>query len=307
MKAVKMAGLAMALAIAAGIGAAVLPPAQAQSRQVQLERPVKARQSSPRVVQFFGGGSRIGVSIRDIEAADKGASNGVVVEEVTENSPAAKAGIRKDDVFVEFDGERVRSVRQLTRLVQETPSGRTVQATVLRAGQRTNLSITPDDGQPFNFEQFERFGDLGREFAWRMVPPAPAAPPAAPGRPAPPAPPAPPSAWRFGDLLGRSARLGMTVDSLSSQLADYFGTKRGVLVTSVTDGSAASKAGIKAGDVITSVNGRAVDDPSDVRRETQNLNDGDEFTVEVVRDKKSTTLKGKVERVAPRRTGRTIL
>jgi serine protease Do len=81
-----------------------------------------------------------------------------------------------------------------------------------------------------------------------------------------------------------------------------------VLVSSVTDDSAAAKAGLKAGDVITSFNGTAVNDPSDVRRRVTNLDDGDEFTLTVMRDKKATTLKGKAERPERRRTTyRTIL
>jgi S1-C subfamily serine protease len=45
---------------------------------------------------------------------------------VEADSAAAKGGVKAGDVVVEFDGERVRSARQLTRLVQETPAGRAV-------------------------------------------------------------------------------------------------------------------------------------------------------------------------------------
>ena len=296
----KMAALVAALIAAAGIGAAVAPVADAQARI--------ARTQSPRAVEIFAGGSRIGVTIRDVEEADTkgkaGASSGVIVESVADDSPATKAGIRKGDTIVEFDGERVRSVRQLTRLVQETPAGRTVNAVLLRDGQRTTVSVTPADSGRFSFDLDERFSDLrdmAQDFRYRTVP-RPPAPPAAPGRPAPPAPPAPPSVWNFGGLLGRSSRLGVTLDSLSSQLAEYFGTKRGVLVTSVYDDSVAAKAGLKAGDVITSFNGSAVDEPADVRRRIQDLEDGAEFAIEVMRDRKPVTLKGKMERSERRRT-----
>ena len=90
------------------------------------------------------------MSIRDLEDADglaaKGVTLGVIVEEVSTESPAEKAGIRRGDAIVEFDGERVRSVRQLTRVVQETPAGRTVQAAIVREGQRSTVSITPREG-----------------------------------------------------------------------------------------------------------------------------------------------------------------
>ena len=75
-------------------------------------------------------------------------------------------------------------------------------------------------------------------------------------------------------------------------------------MTSVYDDSAAAKAGIKAGDVITSLNGAEVTDPSDLRRRIQRLENGDEFTVGIVRDKKPLTLKGKIETVRSRRSYR---
>ena len=90
-------------------------------------------------------------------------------------------------------------------------------------------------------------------------------------------------------------RLGITLETLDDQLAGYFGVKEGVLVKSVSDDSAAQKAGVKAGDVITSVNGRHIYEASDVNRAIERMETTDEFTVEVVRDKKPLTLKGKLE------------
>jgi serine protease Do len=305
MKIWKTAALGAALAAAAGAGAALAPVAQGQTRVIRTQ--------APRALEVLTGGSRIGVSIRDVDGGEgegkeaKGVAAGVIVDDVSTGSAAEKAGVKKGDAIVEFDGERVRSVRQLTRLVQETPAGRTVQAVIVRGGQRSTVSVTPGEGGSFRFEGFEDLADLGRDFRYRVAP-RPPAPPAPPARPAPPAPPAPPSVWNFDDLLGRSGgRLGISVSSLSPQLADYFGTKEGVLVSSVTDDSAAAKAGIKAGDVITSFNGSAVNDPSDVRRRAADLEDGDEFTIGVMREKKALTLKGKAERRDSRRSYRTIL
>lgn len=290
MKRWRRAGLAAALLAGAGIGAAIAPGAYGQTTAVRAQK--------SRAVDILTGGSRIGVSIRDLEEADaktsKGATTGVVVEEVSNDSPAEKAGIRKGDVIVEFDGERVRSVRQLTRLVQETPAGRAVPAAVIRDGQRTTLTVTPTTrGSSFSFDRFD-FDDLP-DLPMRVTP-----------RPPSPPPP-PPAVFKFDGLLGRSTRLGVTLDSLSPQLAEYFGTKEGVLVSSVTDNSVAAKAGLKAGDVITSLNGTPVDEPADVRRRIQDLEDGAEFTVQVMRDRKALTLKGKVERTERSRTFRTII
>jgi S1-C subfamily serine protease len=108
--------------------------------------------------------------------------------------------------------------------------------------------------------------------------------------------------------VGRgSARLGVTVADLQPQLADYFGVKDGVLVTSVTTDSVAAKAGVKAGDVITALNGSTVSSPSDLRSRASRLRDGEEFTLAVTRDKKALTLKGKSADAAPRRRTVTVL
>lgn len=284
----KSAALVAALVGAAGAGAAVVPVAHGQA----------AVRVAPRVLDVFSGrGSQIGVSIRDVDPTDaKGAQAGVLVEEVSEDSPAAKAGLKKGDVVVEFDGERVRSARQFTRLVQETVSGRKVAVSVLRDGQRSSVTVEPREGGAYRFSwegDARLLEDLGRSF--RVTPPP------VPSRPAQPAPPAPvlpdiePFVWRSGSALG------ITVGDLSDQLAEYFGTKEGVLVTSVYEDSAAARAGVKAGDVVTSLNGTAVTSPSELRRRIQRLTAGEEFTLGIVRDKKAMTLKGKVEEPRERR------
>ena len=305
MNAWKCAAAAVALVAAAGVGAAILPPAHAQS-------PTKA--VTPKAVQILGGrGSQIGVTIRDIEESDAktgklAVASGVVIEDVSEDSPAAKAGLKKGDIVVEFDGEHVRSVRQFTRLVQETPAGRKAQTSVMRDGQKLNLTVEPREAGGFSyFSDGDKLSVLRDLDGYRFDIPRPAAP-APPASPVPPKPPAPPAFPDFDAFMWRSGNtLGITVGDLSDQLAQYFGTKDGVLVMSVADDSAAAKAGVKAGDVVTSFNGTDVTSPSNLRSRIQRLQDGDEFTVGIVRDKKSMTLKGKAETLRPRRTTRTVI
>lgn len=288
----KSAALGAALAMAAGTGAAITPVAHGQTA-------VRA----PRAIEIVDGwgSSQIGVAISDVETAEGQASAGVVINEVTEDSPAAKAGLKAGDIIVEFDGERVRSARQFTRLVRETVPGRKVQAVALRSGQRTTVTVEPQDQSSGFFGNFERLRDLD-DFAITRIPP----PPPRPARPAPPAMPMIPDFEGFSWSTGGT--LGLTAGDLSPQLAEYFGTKEGVLITSVQDDSTAAKAGLKAGDVVTAVNGTAVARPSELRRAVQRLSAGDEFTLAVMRDKKSMTVKGKVEdRPARRRTFRSIV
>jgi S1-C subfamily serine protease len=89
-------------------------------------------------------------------------------------------------------------------------------------------------------------------------------------------------------------RLGVTVDELTPQLAEYFGAKEGVLVAAVGDDSPAARAGLKAGDVITSVNGQPVRSRTDLVRELANAGDGD-VSIGTVRDRKPGTATVHVE------------
>jgi serine protease Do len=259
------------------------------------------RDSVSRTFAFAGRGAHIGVSVEDLDQADaKQAGTGVRVETVNPGGPADKAGIKADDVVTEFDGERVRSTLQFSRLVQETPVGRQVAVVLSRAGQRVSVNVSPEgragsDDFPF------RMLDVPR-----MAPTPRAAMPALPPHP-------PAVAPEFFDMPGllrfSRGRLGITAEAIDDQLAEYFGVKEGLLVKSVAAESAAQKAGIKAGDVITAINGSKVYDSSDLNRALDRTESNGEFTADVVREKKTLSVKGKVEArdTRPRARVRTIL
>ena len=287
MKAVNLSVLAGALVLA---GTTAPGTVQAQSREPLV-----------RAYDVFGRGAHIGVALE----ADDVKKTGAVIETVSPDSPADKAGMKAGDAIVEFDGERVRSVLHLTRLIQETPVGRSVAAVITRGGQKVTVNVTPD-----RRSSGEEFGAFYRNLP-RPVdpPPAPPAPPRAPRPPATLAPALPFDVPGSFFRLGRGGRLGVTIESIDDQLATYFGVKEGALVKSVQDGSAAQKAGLRAGDVITGINGSKVYESSDVNRAMERLETGAEFVVDVVRDKKAQSLKGKVEEPETRRRSgiRTII
>jgi serine protease Do len=227
--------------------------------------------------------ARIGVSIADVDPG--GQMRGARVDRVEEESPAAKAGIRNGDVITDFDGERVRSARQLSRIVSETPAGRSVPVAVLREGRRMELDVTPE----------------GREPAFSALDPA------GPGGPAAPALPhfrferPDRGSWfeRFHREMdehgawgpGSRGRLGVTAQPMSAQLAEHFGAAAGVLVSTVRQESPAARAGVKAGDVITAVNGTKVDSPAELVRAIAGAEGGAELTLSLVRERKAMNLK----------------
>jgi serine protease Do len=230
----------------------------------------------PRVhdlARLAGRGAEIGVSVRDVDPSERERQNvsGVLVDRVRPGSPAEKAGLKRSDTIVKFDGERVRSARQFSRLVEETPPDRSVDATIVREGKRLDVHITPSSREAFTWDD-DRLGDRIRErlgdvdmLADRLAG----------------------LDLRF-DMPDSSERLGMTVQTLSPQLAEYFGAKEGVLVTSVSEGSKAARAGLRAGDVITSINGERVHSSDDVLRR---LRDGsDNMSIGLVRDKVAKTV-----------------
>jgi S1-C subfamily serine protease len=247
-----------------------------------------------RLEMLAGPQSEIGVSVRnvtadDVERAKLDSEAGAVIEKVRPGGPAARAGVREGDIVTGFDGERVRSAEQFSRLVRETPDGRTVVATLIRGTERLTVNVAPEAGA----DQFARLGrdleerfntdEFRRNFRFDI-----------------------PSIPDFDvHVQTRPGRLGVSVSDLDPQLADYFGARGGVLVTSVRPDSPAAKAGVKAGDVVTRVNGRPIDGPADLRRGIGDVDDAADVTLTIVRDKKEQTLKVTLER-AERRPGRPI-
>jgi serine protease Do len=281
-----------------GLVAAIATVVSSLSAQTRVQVEPRAR-TGRNVMVLDGRGSELGVMVSDLDA--KASTGGVKIDEVNDDSPAQKAGIRAGDVVVDYDGERVRSARQFTRLVQETPEGRSVAIGLMRDGKKQTVNATSEDGRmTWNFgpemDRAMRDAERGtREYRFDLPNFDFHFDDRAPGDREP---------RRFeyrvpGGMLpfmsGSRGRLGVSVQSLTPELQEYFGAATGgALVSSVTKESAAAKAGIKAGDVITSINGRRITDSDDLVRELDDLTG--EVTIVLMRDKKEMTLKATLER-----------
>lgn len=244
---------------------------------------------------FIEGGGFLGVYGEDINNENMGRyrlnqARGVGITRVLADSPAEKAGLRKDDVILRLDGENVTSVRKLNRLVSEIAPDHSVKITISRNGAEQELTATMGKRS-----QTSRARDLfsGEPRAWKFESPLF-------------------DRDKFNELnklndnnndlhffFSNSRRIGVSTVELTKQLADYFGVPagKGVLVTSVVEDGPAAKAGVKAGDVITAVDGQEVDSPSDVSRVISSKKEGD-VTLTVIRNKSQQTF-----RVTPREGG----
>lgn len=224
----------------------------------------------------FGEGGYLGVYLEEVTAErmkELGLKEerGAMVMKVVADSPAEKSGLKENDVIVSFNGRRVDSVRELQRLLSETPADRSVQIEVIRAGSRQTLATTLAKHSAQNFKLFgpgfdQKFTKQNEEAMKR----AEEALKRSEGALKQYQEKLDALPRNFGDFAfvnpGEFAffggtRLGISAESLTEQLGAFFGVQdgKGVLVAAVAENSSAAKAGIKAGDVIIAVDGEKID------------------------------------------------
>ncbi|MGC2111282.1 MAG: PDZ domain-containing protein [Candidatus Korobacteraceae bacterium] len=218
----------------------------------------------------------LGVQITSV-TADRAAelklkdSFGAVIILVDHDGPACRAGLLENDVVIAFNGAKVESAEQLTGFIHSAPPSKQVVLTIVRNGQQQNVNVT-----------------LG---TWTVSPHARSSQP--PGMAMFP-PMAAPRAYvpdaEIPSVAMLSIRHGLVVESLSPQLAEFFGAPRGrgLLVRSVERGSAAAAAGLKAGDVVLRINNDEVHDISDWQRAMQTQ--ATKLTLSILRDKHEQTV-----------------
>lgn len=192
-------------------------------------------------------------------------STGAVIAYVDQDGPARHAGLQENDVVVAFDGSKIDGPEQLQGLIHVTPPQKTVTLTIMRNGTRKDVKVTLGSWSVMSHAKTFASGNTLAS-------------------PAPPRAFAPDIEVPSFSLL--AARHGLVVESLSPQLADFFGVTRGrgVLVRSVEGGSPAAAAGLKAGDVVLKINSADVHDMSDWQRGMRA--DGTKLWIVIWRDKK---------------------
>lgn len=249
---------------------------------------VKVEKEKVFAFAFEGGGGYLGVQTQEINKenfAKFGLSSvrGVAVEKVSEGSPAAAAEIKEGDVIIRFNGEEITSTRKLTRLISEVAPDHQARVTILRGGSESELTAT------MGKRQMPRMGDGNWTFSTPPTPPMPRiermprgdAPrvfsiPEGEGRS---------FMWRGGE--GR--QIGISGYAVTKQLGERYGIDGGVLINNVRDNSPAAKAGLKAGDIIVEVDGKAVKGDLDLIRAINAKKEGD-ISLTYIRDGKRQTI-----------------
>jgi serine protease Do len=280
--------LALSLILSFGlvaVGVVYAQGAAATEDPAPPQEPTTPRAATPEFSLLVDGGSFLGVYAEDITKENMGHYGlrdvrGVGVTEIVKGSPAEKAGLKKDDVIVRFEGESVTSMRKLNRLVSETAPEHAVRITIDRGGAEQEVSATlAKRSEPQNVFGTMNPNEFFRDtpFGGMRINPGPLQ--INPGQDG--------SVFAFGG--GR--RIGINTEPLTKQLADFFGVKDGgILITSVTENSPAAKAGLKAGDVVTAVDGEKIESSGDLSRAINKKTDG-EVTLTVIRDRSSRTIK----------------
>lgn len=188
---------------------------------------------------------------KDRREALEFSGDGILVEDVVEDGPAEKAGIKAGDIVTKIDGDAIKSSEDFRAAVRKHQPGEKVKVVLLRDGTEQEftalLARRPSDSFSFRIPDFGNDDD-GRGF------------------------------------------LGVVTETLEEDLAEYFEVKSGALVKSVEDDSPAAKAGLNAGDVLVKIGKEKIESADDVHNAVRRHQPGAEVPIVFVRKGKEQTV-----------------
>jgi S1-C subfamily serine protease len=188
----------------------------------------------------------------------QGGENGVLIREVTADSPAAKSGLKSGDRVVKVDDQDVQDVENFLQTIGSKKPGDRLTLRLVRDGQEQTVTAT--------------LGEMTER----------------------PELPSPRQSERPGLPGGRRpAFLGVQTQRLTPELKSRtrVTADAGAVVTEVVSNAPAAKAGLRPDDVITAVNDRAIHDPEQLREAIQQAGPGKEVTLQVARGNENLSLK----------------
>jgi membrane-associated protease RseP (regulator of RpoE activity) len=257
----------------------------------------------------------LGVMLQDItpsmaKALQLGDRSGVMIIEVVADSPAARVGLEGGDIILEFKGRPTGDYQGLTGEVRACRPGETVEMVILHNGKEQTLQVElgereddlvwshregdrvlmfkDQEGKDYHIQMLkelhedmddihvEVLKDLHEDMEGehQVI------------------------IKRFGEdifFIGADrGYLGIKMDEVSGQMAEYFEVEGGALITEVIADSPAASAGLKAGDVVVRAAGQEVGSPAALHKALTGSESGEEIEVKVVRKGKEKTLKVKL-------------
>jgi S1-C subfamily serine protease len=227
--------------------------------------PVEAARESVREVLLRDGSVRAGW----LGVFMEGGASQVRVQEVVENSPAARAGLRPGDRVVKVGETEVSSDRQFVKRIRWGGPGGRVDITVERDGALRTFSSQLGEWPVRDRPVLAWAVQVPR--VWRAAGDSPE----------------PQEIQLYRVPVGTAATLGLAVEPLTPQLARFFRspTGRGLLVKTVLEGTPAGKFGLRAGDVLLRINNRELESADDMGKVVEASGDG-VLAITFVRDGK---------------------
>jgi membrane-associated protease RseP (regulator of RpoE activity) len=241
---------------------------------------------APMALTLAMGRPRLGVIVKT-ERDPATDSIGAVLEAVTPEGPAAKAGLQSGDIVVTFNGQRLvvgagSPGERLIDLAGKMEEGDTVRIAVRRGKEAKTVTVVPRkvDDLAYAFRH-QMEADSVMDRARRALERTMVVAPRVDGR-------TDPMVWSIRE----SARWSdMELTTLDANLGGYFGTTEGLLVVRAPKDSLL---GLRSGDVILRIGGRVPSSPSHAIRILRSYEAGDEVRLEVMRNKRQTEVKAVV-------------
>ncbi len=227
----------------------------------------------------------LGVDVSDVDA-DKAQTlklkdvRGAVITLIDHDAPAGQIGLKINDVVLAIDGQTVESADALRRILREIPPGRKVSLEISRDGNIQTIAVQLVDRRALDHDIWSKIN----VDADGISPLPPSGLGILPGSGS-----APVSSGFHMSLFTGTLNVGAMVEPLTSQMSDYLGVQGGLMVKQVAKKSEASKAGLKAFDVILKVGSDSIATSADWDRSLRS-NVGKPVQVTILRDKKQQQL-----------------
>lgn len=244
-----------------GVNTAIFSPSGGGSVGIGFAVPSDTARSVVSQLLEFGETRRgwLGVNILHVtdeiaESVDLGKARGAMVSAVTAAGPAEKAGFESGDIVIKFDGRNVRVMRDLPRMVADTPVGKEVDVTVFRKGKEVTLKVNL--GRLDEDEKKVASAENGEKKEEEKDKPKEEKKPA------------------DGALL----QLGMSFEQLDDALREKLKIAKGiegVVISSVEAGSLAEEKGVEVGDVVRELSQTEVKKPEDITARLAVLKEAD--------------------------------